>query len=163
MRHDLAVLALMTLGLAGHAFAQDEAAPPTDEPPPIIRTTDGAMTCLQIGEEAAQLSQTMEGEPDGGLFDMLGGVARSGAAMLIPGVGLAMAGADVLTKPGEDRREAETLAILNRWYYLNGLYAGRRCREQAEAATRTTTNSAASAPAVTPAVSPAQPVAAPNH
>lgn len=162
MKNKISLVAMMTLGLAGPAFAQ-EAPPRTDEPLPIIRTTDGAMTCLQVGDEAAQLSQSMEGEPDGGLFGMLGGVARSGAAMLIPGAGLVMAGADVLTKPGEERREAETLAVLNRWYYLNGLYAGRRCREQAEAATQTTPNSAASAPAVTPALSPAQPVAAPDH
>ncbi len=171
MRYDKGLLAVLTLALAGPAFAQ-EGPPRTDEPLPIIRTTDGSMTCLQVGEEAAQLSQTMESKPDGGVFGMLGGVARSGAAMLIPGAGLAMAGVDVLTKPGEDRREAADLAVQNRWYYLNGLYAGRQCREQAEAAT--TTPSAVAGPAVTstpamtptpvltPSSAPTPPVVAPN-
>jgi len=133
MKYDLALVAVMTLGLAGPALAQDEAKPRADAAMTVIRESDGAMTCLQLGDEAARLSQTMGAEPEGGLFGMLGGVARSGAAMLIPGAGLAMAGVDMLTKPGEERREAATLAVQHRWYYLNGLYAGRRCREQGDA------------------------------
>lgn len=127
----IAGVAGLSLILSGAAVAQDAEGA---GPPPIIRTTDSALTCIQMSEEAAQLSQAMGGEPDGGLFGTLGGVARSGAAMLIPGAGLVMAGADVLTKPERDRQEAEALSIQHRWYYLNGLYAGRRCQEQAEAA-----------------------------
>ncbi|WP_339915546.1 hypothetical protein [uncultured Brevundimonas sp.] len=137
----IAGVAGLSLALSGAAMAQDAGAqvagPPdavAEGPAPIIRAADSALTCRQMSEEAAQLSQTMGGEPDGGLFGTLGGVARSGAALLIPGAGLVMAGADVLTKPDRDRREAETLATRNRWYYLNGLYAGRRCNEQADAA-----------------------------
>lgn len=137
----IAGVAGLSLVLSGAAMAQDSGTPAAEAanaeaegPAPIIRTTDSTLTCVQMSEEAAQLSQAMGGEPDGGLFNTLGGVARSGAAMLIPGAGLVMAGADVLTRPDRDRREAEAQAIQHRWYYLNGLYAGRRCQQQAEAA-----------------------------
>lgn len=127
----IAGVAGLILTLAGAALAQDA---PAESPAPIIRATDSTLTCVQMSEEAAQLSQAMGGEPDGGLFGTLGGVARSGAALLIPGAGLVMAGADALTQPERDRREAEARAIQHRWYYLNGLYAGRRCQEKADAA-----------------------------
>lgn len=139
----IAGVAGLSLVLTGAAMAQD---PPAEEPAPIIRTTDSTLTCIQMSEEAAQLSQAMGGEPDGGLFGTLGGVARSGAALLIPGAGLVMAGADVLTKPERDRREADALSIQHRWYYLNGLYAGRRCQQQAEAAESPTQAPAQPAP-----------------
>ena len=127
----VAGVAGLSLTLAGAALAQNA---PAESPAPIIRATDSTLTCVQMSEEAAQLSQAMGGEPDGGLFGTLGGVARSGAALLIPGAGLVMAGADALTQPERDRREAEARAIQHRWYYLNGLYAGRRCQEKADAA-----------------------------
>ncbi|WP_339931683.1 hypothetical protein [uncultured Brevundimonas sp.] len=130
----IAGVAGLSLALSGAAMAQDA---PAEGPAPIIRATDSTLTCVQMSEEAAQLSQAMGGEPDGGLFGTLGGVARSGAALLIPGAGLVMAGADVLTQPDRDRREAEAAAIRHRWYYLNGLYAGQRCQQQAEAAEAT--------------------------
>ena len=137
----IAGVAGLSLALSGAALAQDPGTPAAaavdseaEGPAPIIRTTDSTLTCVQMSEEAAGLSQAMGGEPDGGLFDTLGGVARSGAAMLIPGAGLVMAGAEALTQPERDRREAEARAIQHRWYYLNGLYAGRRCHEHAEAA-----------------------------
>lgn len=127
--------AVAALGLfAGSPVLAQEAEAPPSGPIEIIRATDTAMTCASVADEAAQLSAAMGGEPDGGLFSMLGGVARAGASMMIPGAGLALAGADVLTAPGRDRKEAEADAIRHRWYYLNGLYAGQGCQAAADAA-----------------------------
>lgn len=118
------------------AFAQDSAqAAPTG--PEIIRASDAQMSCMQISDEAAELSARMGAEPHGGLFGRIGGVAKAGAAMLIPGAGLAMAAADVATAEDRERRAAETLATQHRWYYLNGLYAGQRCMAQASEASST--------------------------
>ena len=142
MKSSLFPLALAGAVLLGTPVLAQEQAPPQTS---IFRDTDAAMTCRQISEEAAQLSATMGESEGGGVFGRLGGVARSGAAMLIPGAGLAMAGADALTQPGRERRQAHELAVQNRWYYLNGLYTGLRCDQQAEAATPPP------APAITPA------------
>jgi hypothetical protein len=140
----------LSLGAAAPAFAQDAApatAPEAAAELPVIRDTDGAMTCPQMSEEAAQLSQTMGGEPKGGLFSALGGVARAGAAMVIPGAGLVLAGADAVNRPERERKEAEARAVENRWYYLNGLFAGKGCQEQAEAAAAAAAGTAPAAPA----------------
>lgn len=118
----------MGLGVAPSAFAQDAPAAEASGPPPVIRASDSALTCAAMADEAARLSASMGGDPGGGLFDRLGGVARAGAAMLIPGAGLVMAGGDAITAPGREREEAEAAATRHRWYYLNGLYAGRDCR-----------------------------------
>jgi hypothetical protein len=115
---------------AQNAQPQTAAAPELQ----IFRDTDPAMTCVQISDEAAELSSTMGGSQGGGVFGALGGVVRSGAAMLIPGAGLAMAGADVVTQPERDREQARRLAVQNRWYYLNGLYTGLRCNQAQPAA-----------------------------
>jgi hypothetical protein len=131
MRIDLVPAAVLALGLATPAGAQD-AAPP-DGPPPIIRASDGAMTCVQMSDEAAQLSARMGGEGESGVFGQVGGVAKAGAAMLIPGAGLLIAGADALTADERREREAEAAAVQDRWYYLNGLYAGRHCGAAASA------------------------------
>src|SRR6476661_4974910 len=99
--------AAVSLGVAAPAFAQDPAPAPAVEAAteqPVIRDADAAMTCPQMSEEAAQLSQTMGGEPKGGLFSALGGVARAGAAMVIPGAGLVMAGADAVNRPAQERK-----------------------------------------------------------
>ena len=117
----LAAAAGLTVMIAAPAAAQD--APPQ----PVIRDTDGVMTCIQIADEAARLSQSMGGPSDAGLFGTLGGVAKAGASTFIPGVGLLFAGADALTRDERDRRAAAALAVQNRWFYLNGLYAGERC------------------------------------
>ena len=114
-------------------MAQEVEAPPTG-PIQIIRAGDTAMTCAAVADEAAQLSEAMGGEPDGGLFGRLGGVARAGASMMIPGAGLVIAGADAVTAPGRERKEAEAAAIRHRWYYLNGLYAGHSCMNDVDAA-----------------------------
>lgn len=129
-----AALAALTL-VAGPLCAQTAGAPESPRPgagaepasngpAPAIRETDEALTCPQIADEAARLSADMGGTPSGG---GLGEIARAGAAMLIPGAGLLFAGADALTREERERRQAEALAVQNRWFYLNGLYAGRRC------------------------------------
>lgn len=134
-RPTLAAAAAATLALAaGPALAQEADAPnrpageaaggQSAEPAAVIRAADERLTCRQIADEAAQLSATMGGTPSGG---GLGEIAKAGAAMLIPGAGLLFAGADALTREERDRRQAEALAVQNRWFYLNGLYAGRRC------------------------------------
>ena len=86
----------------------------------VVRAGDANMTCRQIANEAATLSARMGGTPTGGA---LGGVAKAGAAALIPGAGLVMAGVDALNAPARERREADE----NRWHYLNGLYTARNC------------------------------------
>lgn len=134
-------LALLAALWAAPAVAQD--APPgspSSEPAPelqIFRAGDPAMTCVQISDEAAELSATMGGAQGGGVFGAISGVVRSGAAMLVPGAGLAIAGADALTRPERERQEAREQAVQHRWYYLNGLYTGLRCN-QAQAAAEPT-------------------------
>lgn len=124
---------VLGLGAASPVTAQEAEAQPSG-PIEIIRAGDTAMTCAAVADEAAQLSEAMGGEPDGGLFGRLGGVARAGASMIIPGAGLAIAGADAIAAPGRERREAEVAAVRHRWYYLNGLYAGQGCQAAADAA-----------------------------
>ncbi|MDQ3126060.1 MAG: hypothetical protein M3Q74_10730 [Pseudomonadota bacterium] len=137
------------LGAVSPVWAQQAEAPPSG-PIEVIRATDSALNCVAVSEEAAQLSEAMGGEPDGGLFGRLGGVVRAGAAMMIPGAGLAIAGADALTAPDRERKEAEATAVRHRWYYLNGLYAGLRCQAAADAAGPTPASPADAAPPVEP-------------
>jgi hypothetical protein len=143
MRH-LLILTTALLGCAGPVLAQEAA------PTLIMREGDDALTCIQISDEATQLSQTMGGEtPNGSVFGRFGEVAKAGAAMVIPGVGLATAASDALTAPGRERREAEARAAEQRWYYLNGLYAGQRC-QAATAAAAPAAVSQAPAPQIQP-------------
>lgn len=143
--------AAVALGLsaAAPAFAQDAPAAEQPRSPTVIQAGDTALTCAAMADEAARLSETMGAEPGGGLFGRLGGVARAGASMVIPGAGLVMAGTDALTAPGRERKEAEAAAVLHRWYYLNGLYAGRDCMNAPAVAPAAT---APAAPASTPVV-----------
>ncbi len=90
----------------------------------VARDGDARLTCRQIADEAATLSQRMGGTPTGGA---LGGVARAGASALIPGAGLVMAGVDALKAPERAQREADE----NRWHYLNGIYTARNCLQTA--------------------------------
>jgi hypothetical protein len=142
------VSAVAALGLGGVSpvMAQEAEAPPTG-PVEIIRADDAGLTCAAMADEAARLSEAMGGEPDGGLFGRLGGVARVGASMLIPGAGLVLAGADVVTASGRERKAAEAGAVRHRWYYLNGLYAGRDCMSGADAAGASRPSPADAAPA----------------
>ena len=130
MRYPLfGMMAVLAAGpvFTGPALAQD-AAPGT-----VVRAGDDTMTCRQMADEAAELSAGM-GTDRPGVFGVVGEVARSGAAMLVPGAGLAMAGADALTSSGREKREAKAAAGRDRWNYLNGLYAGRGCNAPEQAA-----------------------------
>lgn len=133
MRMPLAIAAAFCF--AAPVAAQDaaRAEPSAQATLQAIRADDPSLSCIQLGDEAARLSQIMGREPEGSLFGRLGGVVKAGAAMLIPGAGLAIAGTDAVTQPGRDRAETADRVTENRWHYLNGLYAGRRCHEQAEA------------------------------
>lgn len=120
--------ALAVLLAAGPAVAQQV------EPAQIFRAGDAGMSCIQISDEAAQLSAGMGGAQGGGVFRQALGVARSGATLLVPGASLALAGADALNRPERERREAEARAVEQRWYYLNGLYTGLQCGQEPEVA-----------------------------
>ena len=121
----------------------------------VFREADADSTCAQISEEAARLGEAMgDATPQGGWLSSLGGIARSGAAMLVPGAGLAVAGVDAVRQPGRDREEAEQAAVQNRWYYLNGLHIGRGCREQ-QAAVAVQAPNQTPVRARTPAIQPA--------
>jgi hypothetical protein len=117
---------------AAPTLAQDQTQA-AEGPIQVIRAGDAALTCVQIGDEAAQLSERMGGDPGGGVMGSLVGVAKSGAAMLIPGAGLLFAGADAATAERREREAAERQAVENRWFYLNGLHEGRGCRQTAQA------------------------------
>jgi hypothetical protein len=134
---------------AGPVLAQEAAEAPAPEPLQIFRDGDAAMTCVQISDEAAALSEQFGGDQGGGVFSSVVNVGRAGASLLIPGAGLALAGADALTRPERERREAHEQALEQRWYYLNGLYTGLRCN-QTQAAVQTEVPAAA--PAAVPAV-----------
>ncbi|KQW83107.1 hypothetical protein [Brevundimonas sp. Root1279] len=125
MKTALATLAAATL-LAGTAAAQDPAPTPARQ---VIRDSDSTLTCVQIADEAAQLSEAMGGSPGNSTIGALTDVAKAGAATFIPGAGLLIAGADALTQGDRQRRAIERLAQMNRWFYLNGLYSGRGCMD----------------------------------
>lgn len=144
-----AAIVALGLSIAPSAFAQDAPAAEAPRTPAVIQASDTSLTCAAMADEAARLSESMGGDPGGGLFSRLGGVARAGAAMVIPGAGLAIAGADALTAPERERKQAEAAAVQHRWYYLNGLYAGRDCMNASAAAPA---SAAPAAPASAPVV-----------
>ena len=140
------------------------ARPLQDAPSTVVRPGDGDMTCRQMADEGAALSADM-GASGPGLLGRVGGIARAGATLLVPGAGLAVAGAEALASSGKARREAEADARRDRWNYLNGLYAGRGCDESDAQVTPATvpppaappTGAATPSPTATPG-----PVAAPR-
>ena len=92
----------------------------------VVQAGDANLSCTQIADEAAGLSERMGANTPGRLGAAVD-VAKAGAAMLIPGAGLVMAGADALTDGERQRREAEAQAMRDRWNYLNGLYIAGDC------------------------------------
>jgi hypothetical protein len=122
--HLFVAAVLMCGGCATSADRADQASAAAVS---VNRAGDESLTCRQIADEAATLSERMGGTPTGGALGAVGDVAKAGAALLIPGAGLVIAGADALTEPERRRREAELSAMQNRWHYLNGLYTARRC------------------------------------
>ena len=96
----------------------------------VVQAGDANLSCTQIADEAAGLSERM-GDNTPGRLGAAVDVARAGAALLIPGAGLVMAGADALTDGERQRREAEAQAMRDRWNYLNGLYIAGDCMQTA--------------------------------
>jgi len=123
VRAHIPIAAALILGGCATQSSSGAAAGPAS----VVRAGDANMTCVQIADEAAGLSQRMGGTPNGGVLGAASGVAKAGASMLIPGAGLVIAGADALTAPERERREAEAAAMQGRWHYLNGLYTAKNC------------------------------------
>lgn len=133
MRPILSAALSAAVALSAAPSLAQEQTQAAEGPIQVIRADDAALTCVQIGDEAAQLSERMGGDPGGGVMGSLVGVAKSGAAMLIPGAGLLFAGADAATAERREREAAERQSVENRWFYLNGLHEGRGCRQTAQA------------------------------
>ncbi|HEX8470418.1 MAG TPA: hypothetical protein VF633_04845 [Brevundimonas sp.] len=127
------VTMVAAMGLTAAAAGPASALTLQDAPATVVRPGDDTLSCRQMADEGAALSADM-GESGPGLLGRVGGIARAGAALLVPGAGLAVAGADALTSPAKNRREAEADTRRDRWNYLNGLYAGRGC-DQGDART----------------------------
>ncbi|RZJ05831.1 MAG: hypothetical protein EON89_02550 [Brevundimonas sp.] len=134
------------------ALAQDAA---SDQPVEVMRAADLSLNCVQIADQASELSEIMGERANGGVFGRLGGVAKAGAAMVIPGAGLVTAAADALTQGDRDARLARERAVEQRWYYLSGLYTGRRCEPLPETAAAAPAATAATPPAVATTPAPA--------
>ena len=96
----------------------------------VVKAGDANLSCTQIADEAAGLSERM-GDNTPGRLGAAVDVAKAGAALLIPGAGLVIAGANAVTEPERQRREAEAQALRNRWHYLNGLYIAGDCMQNA--------------------------------
>ncbi|WP_421729681.1 hypothetical protein [Brevundimonas sp.] len=126
----------------------------------VVRQGDPELTCIQMSEEAAEISARMGEGEGGGLLGRVGAVAKTGASMLVPGVGLAIAGADAVTAPGRERREAEAQADRDRWNYLNGLYAGKNCNPEQTAEASEMSAAGSDMAAAGSAPSPSAPVLA---
>jgi hypothetical protein len=122
------MVTVSALGLAIVSAGSVSARTRQDAPATVVRVGDAEMTCRQMADEGAALSADM-GASGPGLLGRVGGIARAGATLLVPGAGLAVAGAEALTSPAKARREAEADTRRDRWNYLNGLYAGRGCDE----------------------------------
>lgn len=133
MRSTVGWVAVM--GIAAWAGGVEAQGPePSSATPGVIsRADDLDRTCEQLAAEAATLSETMGATDEPTLFGRLGGLARTGA-QLLPGGALVVAGADVVTGPGQERREAQSDAVRYRWHYLNGMYLGRGCEPPPAAA-----------------------------
>ena len=154
MRYRLmAAPACALLLVAGTASAAPQSAT-------VVRQGDPELTCIQMSEEAAQLSARMGEGEGGGLLGRVGAVAKTGASMLVPGMGLAIAGADAVSAPGRERREAEAQTDRDRWNYLNGLYAGKNCNPEQTAEASAVSVGSSEMAAAGSAPSPTTPVLA---
>ena len=124
MRNLALPLSLAFAAIAGTASAQDAQ---VESAGAVMRASDAAFTCDQLVAEGLEISNALGANAEGSMFGRFGGVLRTGAALLVPGAGLVIAGADAMTQPERDARLAEDIARMNRWYYLSGLYMGRNC------------------------------------
>lgn len=145
---------LMILAATGAVAA---ALPASAQERQIIQLGDASLTCPQIVEGAGQLAQILGGAPEGGVFSneqaisaatsvAMQGAIMSGAGRALPGMGLLGNAMGAMARRDRERREAERLVAQQRWYYLNGLYAGRNCDQQLAQATVQPTSPEAAAP-----------------
>lgn len=121
--------AAAVLAVAGGAAAQSGQ---------IIRVGDDAMDCPGIIAAANQAAEILGGAPEGGVFGSeeainaatglaMQGAIMSGAGRAIPGMGMLGNALGAAARQRREQQEAARLVAQQRWYYLNGLYAGRDC------------------------------------
>ncbi|MDP3802898.1 hypothetical protein [Brevundimonas sp.] len=148
---------MRTLMILAATGAMAAAGPALAQQGQVIQLGDASLTCPQIVEGAGQLAQVLGGAPEGGVFGSeqaisaatsvaIQGAIVSGAGRAIPGMGLLGNAMGAMARRDRERREAERLVAQQRWYYLNGLYAGRNCDQQlAQAAVQPSAPEAAAA------------------
>lgn len=104
----------------------------------VIRMGDSALDCTAIIKEANQAAEVLGGSPEGGVFtseQAIGAATALGQqAALVGGAAKALGGIGAVggffgrqAKAREEEQAARRDAAESRWYYLNGLYAGRQC------------------------------------
>ena len=129
-------LRALAAGAAFIALFGAEAA--TAQEAQVIRMGDTAMTCQQVATEANEISQMLGGAPEGGVFTSeqaisaatgiaMQGALMSGAGRMLPGMGLVGNALGAAARRQREQEEARRETARTRWYYLNGLYAGRDC------------------------------------
>lgn len=104
----------------------------------VIRLGDDALDCPGIIAAAIESAEILGGAPEGGVFGSeqainaatglaVQGAIMSGAGRAVPGVGMLGNALGAAARRRREQQEAERLIAQQRWYYLNGLYAGRDC------------------------------------
>lgn len=104
----------------------------------VVRMGDSALDCTAIIGEANEASEVLGGSPEGGVFSSKQAIGAATAlgqqAALVGGAAKALGGIGAVggffgrqAKAREEEEKARKEVAESRWYYLNGLYAGRRC------------------------------------
>lgn len=100
----------------------------------VIRMGDSALSCTDIIMQANEAAETLGGAPEGGLMTGENAVAVAQTAAIHTGMGQAVPGLGAVgglfrqaSQARKEREEAARNVAQSRWYYLNGLYAGRQC------------------------------------
>lgn len=116
------------------ALAAAISAPVLAQEGQVIRMGDSALSCTDIIVQASEAAETLGGAPEGGLMTGENAVAVAQTAALHTGMGQAVPGLGAVgglfrqaSQQRRDREEAARKVAQSRWYYLNGLYAGRQC------------------------------------
>lgn len=118
-------IAVLAAAVAAPALAQEGQ---------IIRMGDSALTCTDIVMQANEAAQTLGGAPEGGLMTGEAAVSLAQTAAIHTGMGSAIPGLGAVgglfrqaAESRKQKQEEERKVAQSRWYYLNGLYAGRQC------------------------------------
>jgi len=124
MKRKIALAALLT-AMVTPALAQDGQ---------VIRMGDSALSCTDIILQANAAAETLGGAPEGGLMTGENAVAVAQTAALHTGMGQAIPGLGAVggmfrqaSQARQKQQEEARTVAQSRWYYLNGLYAGRQC------------------------------------